>query len=180
MIDDPGMAEALAPGIADAKAYLRIDGSQDDEEIGRLLEAAAEVAESFLSLTVLRREIRETLPVSGEWQRLARTPVVSISLVEGVPEEGTPFAMPVAAYGIDLDRIGDGWVRAIDPGAARKVRVTYSAGLAGAWATLPPMIRQGIVRLVAHFYAHRDGADGGAPPAAVAALWRPWRRMRLR
>lgn len=39
-------------------------------------------------------------------------------------------------------------------------------------------LRQGIVRLVAHMHLHRDGDQ--SPPAAVAALWRPWRRMRLK
>jgi uncharacterized phiE125 gp8 family phage protein len=36
-----------------------------------------------------------------------------------------------------------------------------------------------IVRLVAHLFTHRDAADAGPPPAAVAAMWRPWRRLRL-
>jgi len=28
-------------------------------------------------------------------------------------------------------------------------------------------------------FAHRDAPDDAGPPAVVAALWRPWRRMRL-
>ena len=43
---------------------------------------------------------------------------------------------------------------------------------------VPEPVRQGVLRLVAHLFASRDG-DGGAPPAAVTALWRPYRRMRL-
>ena len=38
------------------------------------------------------------------------------------------------------------------------------------WAT-------GVVLLTAHLFDHRGGES--APPAAVTALWRPWRRMRL-
>lgn len=41
----------------------------------------------------------------------------------------------------------------------------------------PPAVVQGIIRLAAHLYAHRD--DDAGPPAAVAALWRPYRQMRL-
>lgn len=52
-------------------------------------------------------------------------------------------------------------------------------GLAEDWNGIPEPLRQGIIRLVAHLYTHRDDADAGPPPTAVAALWRPWRRLRL-
>jgi uncharacterized phiE125 gp8 family phage protein len=58
-------------------------------------------------------------------------------------------------------------------------RVAVEAGLAEDWNGVPEPLRQGIVRLTAHLYAHRDAAGDAGPPAAVAALWRPWRRMRL-
>jgi hypothetical protein len=35
-----------------------------------------------------------------------------------------------------------------------------------------------VLRLVAHLFTSRDG-PGGDPPAAVTALWRPYRRLRL-
>ena len=54
----------------------------------------------------------------------------------------------------------------------------HAASGASRWEALEP-IRQGVIRLAAHLFTHRDAADEGAPPAAVAALWRPWRRMRL-
>lgn len=47
------------------------------------------------------------------------------------------------------------------------------------WNAVPEPLRQGIVRLVAHLFSHRDAADAGPPPTAVAALWRPYRQMRL-
>jgi hypothetical protein len=43
---------------------------------------------------------------------------------------------------------------------------------------VPEPIRQGVLRLIAHLFTSRDGTDG-EPPAAVTALWRPYRRMRL-
>ena len=42
---------------------------------------------------------------------------------------------------------------------------------------MPAPVRQGIVRLAAYLFVHRD--DDVAPPAAVAALWRPYRQLRL-
>ena len=46
---------------------------------------------------------------------------------------------------------------------------------------LPDAIRHGVIRLCAHQHRGRDDERKAAavPPSVVAALWRPWRRMRL-
>jgi uncharacterized phiE125 gp8 family phage protein len=108
--------------------------------------------------------------------------VRAITLVEAVPAEGAAEALPGGAWGVDIDAAGDGWVRVTAPGEARRIRVGYQAGLAGAWAELPAGLRQGILRLAAHFYMNRaaESARPAEPPAAVTALWRPYRRVRLR
>src|SRR3546814_10878034 len=82
--------------------------------------------------------------------RLRWTPVSAITGVTGVPAEGAAFALPIGAYGVDIDGNGDGWVRVTAPGAAGRVDVTFMAGLAPDWAGLPEGIRQGVVRLAAH------------------------------
>ena len=47
-------------------------------------------------------------------------------------------------------------------------------------SSLPDGLRHGIIRLAAHAWHQRE-SDGPTPnpPAAVAALWRPWRQLRL-
>jgi uncharacterized phiE125 gp8 family phage protein len=61
-----------------------------------------------------------------------------------------------------------------------RVAVRFTAGLAESWDTLPDAIQQGVVRWAAHQHRTRDSDKAMAgPPASVAALWRPWRRMRL-
>jgi uncharacterized phiE125 gp8 family phage protein len=104
---------------------------------------------------------------------------LSIGGVEGLPPEGAALAFAAGQYAVDIDASGDGWVRVASPGPANRIRVSYQAGLAGEWSGIPEALRQGVVRLAAHLYADRDGPELGGPPAAVTALWRPWRRMRL-
>jgi uncharacterized phiE125 gp8 family phage protein len=58
-----------------------------------------------------------------------------------------------------------------------RVAVRYRAGLAADWAALPAPLAHGAVLLAAHLFENRDA--GRAPPAAVAALWRPYRVVRL-
>jgi len=60
------------------------------------------------------------------------------------------------------------------------VAVRFTAGMAESWDMLPDAIQQGLVRWAAYQHRARDGDKGIAgPPASVAALWRPWRRMRI-
>jgi uncharacterized phiE125 gp8 family phage protein len=175
--------EAFDPGadaLGEAKAYLRMMGSEEDALAARLLRSAGELCEQFTGKVVLARGFTEILQASAAWQRLRRAPVQAITLVEGLRPDGQAAALPADAYAIDIDARGEGWIRVTAAGGATRVRVTYRAGLAAEWSGAPEALRQGIVRLAAHFYTHRDAAEGGAPPAAVSALWRPWRRLGLR
>lgn len=168
---DPVPADAGA--LAEVRDYLRIDATTEDPLTARLIAMAVAHGEAFTSQMFVARGVVETLPLDGMWRRLARTPVEAITQVA---VGGT--ALPVEAYAIDIDANGDGWVRSTAPGTAL-ASVSYVAGIATGWAGLPEPLRQGAVRLAAHLFTHRDAADESAPPAAVAALWRPWRRMRL-
>jgi uncharacterized phiE125 gp8 family phage protein len=169
----------IEPGVEEAKAYLRIEGSDEDALAGRLMRSAAELCEQFTGQILIQREFAETLPASSAWQRLRATPVLAITQVEGLGPDGAAFPIPANGYAVDIDAAGDGWVRVLAPGTARRIRATYRAGLAAEWSEVPEALRHGVVRLTAHLYTNRDTASDTAPPAAVTALWRPWRRMRI-
>lgn len=167
---------SLDPALPEAKAFLRIDGSDDDPALARMIEAAAGLAEEFTGQLLVARAVVETVAAATAWHRLLARPVASI---EAVAAGDPPAALDAAGYGIDIDASGDGWVRVPGLGCRATASVSYQAGLAPDWASLPAPIRQGVLRLVAHLYTSRDRADDAGPPAAVAALWRPYRRMRL-
>lgn len=168
-------SDAIVPGasaVAEAKAYLRVDGDAEDALIGGLLASAIAVCEAFTGEILLTREFAETLANSRAWQRLGRTPVRQIDAVA----DGSGAALEASAYAVDIDADGDGWLRSSADGG--DVRVSYRAGIADDWDAIPQAIGHGVVRLAAHLYSGRDEPTG-APPASVAALWRPFRRMRL-
>jgi hypothetical protein len=62
-------------------------------------------------------------------------------------------------------------------GGAGRVRVTLTAGIADGWDALPAAIREGAAMLAAYLYDARDASQ--PPPAAITALWRPYRRQAL-
>lgn len=157
--------------LGEFKSYLRLEGNAEDVLLAGLLKAAVELCEGFTQRVLLLRAHRETLDAGGAWQRLGAGPVAAVTVVEEAAD-GAP--LPIDAYEIDIDPDGDGWVR-IARGPMR-VRVRYSAGSAADWTALPEALRQGTLRLAAHLHAARGG-EPGTPPAAVSALWRPFRRL---
>jgi uncharacterized phiE125 gp8 family phage protein len=170
----------VTPGSVDeAKTYLRIENEEEDGVIAALLAATLRLAEQMVGQMLIIREVSERLPVSSAWQRLGTGPVIAIESVTGIPAEGASFALPVSAYALDIDGGGDGWVRVIQPGSAGRIDIVYASGLAAGWDSLPDGLRLGTLRLLAHLYSHRDAAGDEGPPPAVAALFRPYRRMVL-
>lgn len=172
-------AIAIGPEAADElKAYLRACGGEEDALVTGLAAAALSIGERFTGQALLRRRFVETIRASAAWTRLATTPVRAIESVAALPVTGEAVALGPGAYAVDIDAAGDGWIRILDAGGVGRVQVTLEAGIAASWNELPEGLRHGAVRLAAHLYTRRDSTDE-TPPAAVAALWRPWRRMRI-
>ncbi len=172
---------ALAPAaLSELKEWLGIVTTGDDPQLGALLRAALDLCEDFTGIMPLEQTCEEILPVATTWLELTARPVQAILTVDGIPAEGARFTLPVSAYAIELEANGGGRVRVFIPGIAGRIAVRFRAGLATDWPALPDGLRHGILRLAANQYRQREG-DGPAqlPPAAVAALWRPWRRLRL-
>ena len=167
-----------AVSLTEAQAYVRVESGEEEAVLAGLVRTASAMCEQFTGRVLLARSFTETLRACGEWQRLAPTPVRSIELVEAIGEDGTATPLPAGTYAIDVGSAGDGWIRLMTGYGATRLRVTGTAGMAAGCNEVPEPLRQGIVRLTAHLFNARDGG-GGDPPAAVTALWRPYRRMRL-
>lgn len=172
---------ALAPAaLAELKDWLGITMPGEDSQLLALLRAALELCEDFTGTMPLQLDCEEILPITPQWQVLHARPVQAITGVLGIPAEGGRFALPVANYEIELAADATGRVRIMSPGAAGRVAVRFTAGLASTWEDLPDSLRHGVLRLAAHQFRQREETSVAAmPPAAVAALWRPWRQVRL-
>ncbi|WP_310476911.1 hypothetical protein [Sandarakinorhabdus sp.] len=171
-----GEAGPLVVGLAECKAALRLERDDEDAVLAGHIRAAMALCEAFIGQWLIEREGEQRLACDLAWQRLQASPVQAIT---GVFQAGVAVA---TGWESDIGADGTGWVRLIGlPVGATPVSlvVRFRAGLGADWNTVPEPLRAGIVRLVSHLFSHRDAADAGPPPAAVAALWRPWRRMQL-
>ena len=167
-------ASALAVSLAECKAYLRLERDDEDALLAGLIRTAMALCEAFTGQWLVVRDGEQRLALASHWQRISALPVVAIT---GILQGDTP--LPGSAFESDIDPAGCGWVRLCGSVAGAPPVVRFRAGLGPDWNGVPEPLRQGLIRLVAHLFSHRDAADAGPPPAAVVALWRPWRRLRL-
>lgn len=166
-----------AAAVAAVKALLRLTSSDEDAMIGDLVASALGLGEQVIGQVTIARDMTIDVAAESCWQRIGATPVSAITVNGARDAAGNAVALASGGYAIDIDGDGDGWIRLTQPSTAAVLTVTISAGLAVDWASLPAAVRQGAAMLAAYLYDNRDGA--GAPPAAVTALWRPFRRLRL-
>lgn len=177
------MAESLVPGDApvslnEARGWLRLGATIDDAVVAGLVRAASNICEAFIGQWLVIRVAEEVLPLkNGRIQPGAR-PVVGIDEVTLLFPDGGEAVLSDVDYRTSIDRDGTAQVTVGDLRGAVSVRVAYRAGIAEGANGIPEAIRQGILRMTQHLHEARDGA-GAAPPAVIAALWQPWRRLTL-
>ncbi len=173
------IATSTPVALAELQAFLRLDPhGAEDALLAGFIRTASELCEAFIGERLIARDGTETLRGTGDWQRLSARPVQSIIGATGIDRNGVEQPLAGDAYLVDIDKDGIGWLR-IMTGDSQRVRISFNAGSAADWNGVPEPLRQGIIRLAAHLYSHRDSATDSGPPTAVAALWRPYRRMRL-
>lgn len=172
-------AELGGAALSELKAWLAITTNSDDDYLLTILASAHEACEIFTGAMPLAQNCEDSLLASSRWQNLSARPVVAVTAVEGITASGSRIALDPTSYESELEPGGLGRVRIIGPTTAIQIAVRYVAGSAPGWGSVSPAIKQGIIRLAAHLYRERDGADPMALPASVSALWRPFRIMRL-
>ena len=161
----------------EARAWLRLGAADEDALVERLIGAVTNMCEAFTGQWLLARDGAEVLTVRRQTARLAARPVVAVDMVARIATGGDEVVLDPADYPVD---IADGLAAVMVAGATdgTRLRVAYRAGMAEAAADVPAAIRHGMLRMVQHLYEARDDAKAD-PPAAVAALWQPWRRIAL-
>ncbi len=174
-----GEAPALPVTLAELKAYLRISVSDEDALLAGLVRAAAELCEAFTGRALIDRAVEEPIAASTARTRLGAGPVRAIESVSAISDANEVTPLDAEDYATEIDAAGEGWVRLHRTGGARRLRVAYRIGMAEDWNGVPEMLRHGIIRLAAQYYLRRGETADAEVPAAVTALWRPWRRLRL-
>ena len=166
--------------LAEAKAHLRVDTSDDDTYIGTLIAAAREWCEEYLDRTLVHTQwlVRfDTFPPDGTHDiELPRPPMAAAGTTTAVAltftfENGTTSTYSTASYRVD---------RAGTPGTVKTlygqtwpphlrddnaISVTWWGGYGASGTSVPAAIRHAILMLVGHWY---DGARSGVVMGSIS------------
>lgn len=179
-------ASFAGDALAELKSWLGISRSNDDAMLVNLLEASHGLCEAFTGQMPLRQTAEEEVPFIAGPCRLSVLPVRSLVSVEKIADDGSRSLLDESDYDFVVKAGGAARFKFSWRGDGNLLAVRVQAGIAMDWASLPPPLRQGMIRLAAHHFRERDRPTqaksrqpGLAAPASVTALWSPWRRTRL-
>jgi uncharacterized phiE125 gp8 family phage protein len=172
-------AGALPVNLTEARAWLRLGPAVEDGVVTALILSAANMCEVITGRMLIVREVSEEQPVRAGWMRLSRGPVRAVVDVTLRPEAALPVLLARERWELQAHADGGAAVRVQELGDAASVVVRYRAGLAVDAAGVPDALKQGMLRMIQHLYAARDGEVDAAVPSIVTALWTPWRRVML-
>ena len=163
--------------LAEAKAHLRVDTSDDDAYIVTLITAAREWCEEYLDRTLVHTQwvMRfDRFPVDSTADiELPRPPVVSSGTATSVTVAYTLEDGTTATYSTNPFRVD----RASTPGAVKtnyaqtwpphrqddnSVSVTWWAGYGPSGTSVPAAIRHAMLMLVGHWYEFRSSVLTGS------------------
>ena len=167
--------------LAEAKAHLRVDASDEDTLIGGLVSAAVSHldGQGVLGRAMITQSWATWVCNSPGIVTLPVGPFQSLTSVEYYDSANALQSADVANYEARLagdfvtvqPKAGFAW-----PGAYSRpdaIKITYVAGYGATAADVPQSIRQAILLLVGHWYENREAVTEGnlkELPLAVSAL----------
>ncbi|TNB47029.1 hypothetical protein FF124_15900 [Martelella lutilitoris] len=172
--------------LAEAKAFLRLDGSDEDALLADLITTARDYLEMVTGLSLVTQEwrlYRDDWPASGMIS-LAHGPVQSVETVTVYDNDGTASAPSLTEARLD-GRARPARFYLPDLAGRRAglngIEVDFTAGF-GSAADAPDVAKQAILRHVAHMFAFRgvvaaDQQPAGAPDGydRLIAPLKAWR-----
>lgn len=183
LVDGPQLEPV---SLADAKAWLRVDGNEEDSLIQALIVAARLVIEAEIGRVLLAQNWRL---VGDAWPDGENIPVkigkvISVTGGRVFPAEGAPEVMPAGDFVVERGAERDAVLprRKPAPGRARGgVEIDLRLGYGEMGTDVPEPLRLAIRHLVTLTFEKRGdmAVDGRGLPPMVAALVQPFRPVRL-
>jgi uncharacterized phiE125 gp8 family phage protein len=180
---------AIEPvALADAKKWLKLETSDDDDVIGALITAARLMVEAQIRrmlITQTWRLIYDRWP-SSRLIKLPLAPFQSLIAMRVYDANGTAQAVSSSLYYVDsvpdAARIIFGAPPPTPGRATAGIEIDVIVGYGATAASVPEPLRQAIRMLVTDWYENRgdSGADGAnALPPSVRMLVAPYQRPKL-
>ena len=172
--------------LAEAKAFLRVEHTADDDLIGALIKAARCEVEAATRRALITQGFRIVLDC---WPKSGRvvSPVSSLRSVTAARVrdiDGNASNLNLAIF--TLDTVSSPGVIEFDRGLVPEpgqtiagIEIEITAGYGESAASVPEPLRQAMRLLIARYYENRDKIESDKLPGAVAALIAPYRVVSL-
>lgn len=149
--------------LTEAKLHLKVDTTADDNLITDLIVAAREAAEQECGRAFLEQTWRKTLDEFPDAIELENPPILSVTSVKYIDEDGVQQTLGTASYQVDTENepgrivpaYGYDWPDIRDQPNA--VEVIYKAG----FTAVPKAIKQWILIRIGTDYANRQSVAFG-------------------
>ena len=176
--------------VAEAKAHLRVDTSNEDTLIASLILTSRLHVEAALGLALITQSWRLLLdrwPAEKDFE-LPMRPLQSIDAVRVYRADGAATVINADDYIADTASVPPRLVRTgviwRQPGrSANGIEIDFTAGFGDAAEDVPAPVRQAVLLLIAHWYERREPIEVGSAdariPAAVSGLLDPYRVGRV-
>ena len=183
LVDGPQLEPV---SLVEAKAWLRVDGAEEDTLIQALIVAARLMVEAEIGRVLLAqnwRLIGDVWP-PGESIPVKIGKVISVTGGRVFPAEGAPELMPSGDFTIERGAERDAIVplRRPAPGRSRGgIEIDLRLGFGEMGTDVPEPLRLAIRQLVTHSFEQRGDQDepGRGLPPHVTSLLQPYRPVRL-
>ncbi len=177
--------------LAEAKAHMRVDFSDDDDLITALVVAARQQAENHTNRVLLTQTWDWTLdrfPCTRTFE-VPRPPLQSVSSITYKDTNGDEQTFSSSKYLVDTGSergrisLADGESWPATKAEINAVTIRFIAGYGDTAATVPQQIRQAILMMVGHLYEHRESVAAGVAatevPFSTRALLGPYEVIRV-
>lgn len=165
--------------MAEAKAHLKVEVSDDDTLITAIIVAARQWAEGYLNRALITQTLRLSLPGfpgEGRWDpnpesqqslvdgviELPMPSLQAVSSIQYVDTDGDTVTLDAGEYQVDTRRKpgrvapawGKSWPSTRD--VFNAVSVSYTAGYGTAGSDVPACVRQAMLLMIGSMYEHRE------------------------
>lgn len=182
-------ARTIAPvSLDEVKDYLRIDGTEEDAMLSRLIDVATSRVEERTLRSMITRTVTVDIDrreIAGHNLQLYYGPVQSITSVTAYDEDGDTTTVNSDDYYLDGDQLvgqNQGFQWDIER-QYKALRIIYEAGDGDSRLDVQETMRQGVIECVAEMYEFRQGAIVGSSVADTGRGWKrtvaPYRKLAL-
>lgn len=160
---------------AEAKAFLRVDSSDEDTLIDALIAGATQHAQNYLEQAFVTQTVTEKFDELGSVLRLSVHPVISITSIQYIDENGDTQTLAADQYNADTyakraviePAYGVSWPT-VRP-QRNAVTVVYQAGY-GSADNVPEDIKLAIRQIVADAFDNRQDSVKELPTSSKYLL----------